>query len=245
MSEDGILRWKSNMSDEISLTTKFKAFSSAAFRTFTPVGLDRIFPGFGLGKIFELGTIYRDTCAAQNIKILLKQLKYRVDNLKKKLESIENGEIAAKIQQLIQIAANERNDEKISFCAAVIAGLLNQPEYDMISELQEEFIETIINLSGLELVLLQALYERKPDEAVSIPKKGSTWLNQKITINDTTMAWIDVLVKKGLVEDASFETKKGSKIISTSSFVKSRTVVRLSTFARSMIVYLLSVQSKD
>jgi hypothetical protein len=233
------------MTDGNQMLSKIKAFGVSAMKTLVPVGLNRI-PCYGksLSKVLEFGVAYKEELSSRSLKVFVEQLSCRVSKLEEKLESIDNGELAEQIQKFIKIAAEERNEEKIAFCAAIVSGLIINFENNKVTELYDEFIQTIINLSGFELILLKALYSRKPGEAVSLSNKGRNWLNQNIVIDDTTLAWIDVLVKKGLVEDASFETKNRS-VIPTTSFVKSRTSFKLSKFARAMIDYMFSVQNTD
>lgn len=180
----------------------------------------------------------------QNLEIFVNELKVRVCNLEQKLNAIEDGATVKRIQQIIFQTLKETDQEKISFYASVVAGELLQITYDWDQDLQIEFTNTIIQLAGAELILLKALYGRRRDEAVQISPRGSGWLVPHITINKSTLAWIDLLVKKGLVEDASVEQLQSGFGSPGPSSVKSRSAVRLSTFACSMIDYMLDVQAR-
>jgi hypothetical protein len=229
------------MAEDNSSLTKLKAAGNALFRTFGSDFLNGICWPFG--SLIDLGTAYRDQRAAQNMAILIKDLEARVDNLEDRLKSIVDGATAEKIQQVILQVLREPNEEKIGFFASIIAGDILQLELDWDKELQIEFIATIGQLSGPELIILRAMFRRTPGEALMLTSRGNTWLDPQIVINKSTEAWIDSLVKKGLVVDASIEQIQMGFGSPGHNSVKSGSAVRLSTFARSMIEYMLQMQA--
>lgn len=226
------------------LLEQAKAHWIALTKTCAPACLDFLCPGSG--RIFELGLAYTEARAAQNLEKAFDLLKARVDNLEQKFHALNDGERAAEIRQTLLQIAGEKNEEKISFYAGIIAGNLHHTVYDWDHDLQTEFTSTIAQLSMPELTLLQALYDRKLGEAVKIPEKGKTWLTPNITIDDSILAWIDLLIKKGLVEDASVEQLESRLGWGAPGHgqIKTRSAVRPSIFARSMISYMLKVQAK-
>lgn len=214
-----------------------KAHAIAAIKTFAPACINLLCPG--LGRLFELGDAYTNERAAQNFEKLIELLHHRVHNLEERLNKIEDGASAEKIKSLIKQICLETYAEKISFYASIIAGEIMQTSSDWDNELQDQFVKTINDLTGPELIILQAMNERKPGESLSLPDRGKTWLDKRIVVNPTWLAWIDSLGKKGLVIDASFE-KLSSNL--TQLPVKSGTAYRLSNFARSMIEFMREVQ---
>jgi hypothetical protein len=198
----------------------------------------------GLGVVFALGAAYKDERMSSNIEKLVRELKARVDNIEQCFNDLKDGVLAEKIMQLILQATQESNEDKISFFAGVIAGELLHKKWDWDEELRNEFEHIILQLSGPEMIILKAMHDRKPNESLKLSPKGSHWLIPQITCDATTKAWIDSLIRKGLVEDASLEQIQTGQGGSGPNTVKSRSAFRLSIFARSMIDYLLKVQSK-
>ncbi len=221
---------------------KIEAGWDAFVRAIAPEALNVACPELGI--LFALGIAYTDQRAAQNIEILVTELQASVENLELRLNAIEDGATAMKIKQIILQVVKENAQDKISFYAGIIAGELLHTKYDWDQELQTEFTNTIAHLARAELILLQALYDHRRNEAVKISPKGSVWLAPSITIDNSTLAWIDSLVKKGLIDDVSYEQIQSGFGSPGVSSVKSRSAVRLSSFARSMIEYMLDVQTK-
>ncbi|NGX57569.1 MAG: hypothetical protein K940chlam3_00462 [Chlamydiae bacterium] len=220
---------------------KVKALIRGAVKTLVPEVLNAVVPGFGI--IANLANAYRDEYASANMEVLIAELSIRVDSIEERLTGITDGQVAEAIERAMAQALVERSREKIGFYAGLIAGELLRTKFDWDVELREQFDETIAKLSGPELVILHAMHNRKRGEAISFSAKGGNWLTSQIKMNDTTMAWIDSLIRKGLVIDASVEKMQTGFGSPGAKSVKSRSAVSLSTFARTMIDYMLQVQA--
>jgi hypothetical protein len=223
-----------------SRLSKAKAAAKALIRTVGPDVLNNFIPG--LGTAVSFGMAYKQQRAAQNLDLLLKELTARVDQLEEKLTSITNGAAAEKIEKIVRRVVEEPDSTKISFYAAVIAGELSPSTSDWDEQLQTQFVNTIGELAGPELIILEAMCERKPGESLPLPERGKTWLDKRIIVNPTWLAWIDSLVRKGLVVDASIERLRPSVIQYGSPSGKSGSAYRLSNFARSMIEFMVQMQ---
>lgn len=219
-----------------------KALINASFKVLGPLVLDGIHPG--LGRLADLASSYFDEQGAENIKQLIIELKNRVYSFDERIANVESTQTAAAIQEVIRLAAKERVKEKIGFYAGLIAGELLSVQFDWEIELREQLNEAIVGLAGPEVVILYAMYQRNRGEAISVPqsKGGGNWLSPVIHWNDSTVAWIDSLIRKGLVFDASIELMQTGFGSPGPNSVKSRSSIGLSTFARTMIDYMLQVQ---
>ncbi len=218
-----------------------KALIKASFKVLLPLGFDKIIPG--LGSIVDLAVSYSDERGAENIRQLFSDLSSRVSSLSERLDGIESAQTAEAILGVIALAFKERTLEKMGFFAGILAGELLDVQFDWELELREQFNEMIAGLTGPEITILCAMYHRKQGEALPIPQRqGGNWLSPDIQWNNSTNSWIDSLVNKGLICDASIEKMQTGFGSPGSKSVKSRSSVGLSPYARTMIEYMLYVQ---
>lgn len=230
------------------IVQRAKAATNSIAKTLSPIFLETHFPGYGLGPISQIWWNYKDERDLQILTELMSKLEDRVENLSQRLNAVDET-ISIKIMSILdKLTQNgtEADDRRISFCAAVITGLLNSPECTQTEDLHKRFLDVILSLSNTELNLLHAIYNHnrgKGGRTLKVSNKGATWLDGSITITPTTLAWIDQLIQKVLLEDASFEEESGSKLISTSTTIRSRSAIKLTMFAREMIEYLESTQN--
>lgn len=146
---------------------------------------------------------------------------------------------ASFIVEVLDRVKKEKFDEKIHFYAGATAEVIRNDVDDL--QLKQEFVNIIAELSRMELIILEALEGRRRGEVLALSPRGNTFLRGDIVINDITLAWIDSLIRKGLVIDASIENVQ-SGYTPTPRQVTSRSAIRLSDLARIMIEYMRSVQ---
>jgi predicted XRE-type DNA-binding protein len=217
---------------------EYKSLGKVVLGNLLPVVLPR------LGGVLAAVQAYQERRVFDNLTQLIKVLDGRVHDLEEKFASAidDGGERAEIIAQIVEKVQNEQNREKISFYAGVITGVLEKKNYEWDRDLRAEFENTICRLSGPELLILQHLHNRKPSEEVPLSLSGGKWLGPDITMNSCTMAWLESLISKGLLIDASVERVQNGLHVVSNGPVKSRSFVRLSSYARMMIDYMKQVQ---
>ena len=201
--------------------------------------LDVVAPGLGTGLSCALN--YYERRGQKNVEIFL----IRLDERMKGLE-LETEEMRARFEtqadfivEILDRVRREKAEEKITFYAGAAAAIIRSDILDQ--DLWREFVSTIADLSKMELIFLEVLERRRIGEVLSLPSNGGTFLRGDIVIDATTRAWIDNLIRKGLVIDASVENVQSGHTPNPRK-VASRSAIRLSDFARSMIGYMRSMQ---
>lgn len=232
------------MIENFNLVTELKNVAKTTLMVGLPLILENYSPGLGTGLTVALQ--YLSTSEQRNLMDFLEQLELRLQHVELKTESFQ--EMFKSESQLVIEAMNgaihEKVQEKIAFYVGAASEALligSESMYDQ--DLKVEYIRIISELSGFELKLLQALEKRPRGESLSIPFRGK-FLHPDIEINDKTRAWIDILIRKGLIIDTSIE-KINAGFESSSRKILERSAIRLSNLARSMINYMLDVQKTD
>lgn len=199
--------------------------------------LDLLSPGLGTGLSCALS--YYERQGQKNLEMFVAQLDARLKGF-----ALETEEIRARFEkqadfivEVLNRVKRERAHEKILFYAGATAEIIRNDILD--TDLKREFICIISDLSKMELIILEALEGRRRGEVLNLPR-GGTFLRGDLTINDNSLAWIDSLIRKGLVIDASIENVQ-SGYTTNPRKVESRSAIKLSDLARSMIGYMRSV----
>lgn len=195
----------------------------------------------GLGTGLSCALAYYERQGQRNLEMFVTSLDERLKDLELEAEKIHHRfeKQASFIVEVLDRVKKEKFDEKIHFYAEVTAEIIRNDVEDL--QLKQEFVNIIAELSGMELIILKALEGRKRGEVLTLSPRGGTFLQGDIVINDTTLAWIDSLIRKGLVIDASIQNVQ-SGYTSNPRQVTSRSAIRLSDLARIMIEYMRSVQ---
>ncbi len=201
--------------------------------------LDCISPGLGTG--LSCAVSFYERQSQRNLEFFVTSLDNRLKNLELESEKMQQQfeKHSSFILEVLEQVKKEKCDEKINFYVGATAETIQNDVED--SELKQEFVNIISKLSSKELIILEALEGRRRGEAVTLSPRGSTFLRGDLVINDVTLAWIDSLIKKGLVIDASIENVQ-SGYAPTPRQVTSRSALRLSDLARALIEYMRSVQ---
>ena len=204
--------------------------------------LDIVSSGLGTGLSCALN--YYERQGQKSLEAFLTQLDDRLRGLALETEEMrERFEKQADfIIEILNRVKQERAEEKITFYAGAAAEIIRNDVPDQ--DLKREFVGIISDLSKIELIILEALEGRRRGEVLSLSSKGGTFLRRDLIINDISLAWIDSLIRKGLVIDASVENVQSGYTPSPRKVV-SRSAIRLSDLARSMIEYMRSVQSRS
>lgn len=201
--------------------------------------LDLVSPGLGTGLSCALSFYERQE--QKNLEMFVSHLDQRLKGF-----VLETEEIRARFEkqsdfivEVLNRVKRERAEEKIMFYVGAAAEFIRNDVPDQ--DLKREFVCIISDLSRMELIILEALEGRRRGEVLSLSSKGGTFLREDLIINDISLAWIDSLIRKGLVIDASVENVQSGYTPSPRK-VASRSAIRLSDLARSMIEYMRSVQ---
>lgn len=196
---------------------------------------------YGVGTGLSCALAYYERQGQRNFEIFVTSLDERLKDLELETEKIYKRfeKQASFIVEILDRVKKEKFDDKIHFYAGATAEVIRSDVEDL--QLKEEFVNIIAELSGMELIILEALERRKRGEVLNLSPRGVTFLRGDIVINDTTLAWIDSLIRKGLVIDASVENVQVGYTPNPRQ-VTSRSAIRLSNLARIMIEYMRSVQ---
>ncbi len=198
----------------------------------------------GLGTALSCALAYYEKQEQRNFEIFVGSLDERLMDLELEAEEIRQRfeKQASFIVEVLDQVKKEKAEEKIHFYAEATAEVIRHDVQEL--ELKQEFVSIIGGLSRVELILLEAFEGRRRGEVLTLPQRGGTFLRVDLVINNTTLAWIDSLIRKGLVLDASIENVQ-SGYTPTPRKVTSRSAIKLSDFARIMIEYMRSVQLRN
>ena len=201
--------------------------------------LDVISPGLGMGLSCALN--YYERQGQKNLEMFIKQLDERLKDLALETEEIRVrfDKQAHFIVEIVERVKCEKTEEKIAFYVGAAVEVIQKDVSDQ--GLQREFVNIIAGLSEMELIWLEALEQRGKRENLTIPRRGESFLRHDLIADDTNLAWFDSLIRKGLVVDVSIENIQ-SGYTTTPCKVLSRSAIRLSDLARSMIEYMKRVQ---